>query len=63
MEDMNNRSKEELIAEIRRLKIENAKLRGNINAYVAALSNIRDLANKYAPEVTDILSQRNCKLW
>ena len=63
MEIWKNSSREDLIAEIERLEIENANLRGNINAYIAALSSIRDLANKYAPEVTDIVSQRNCNLW
>ena len=63
MEDMNNSSREDLIAEIERLEIENANLRCNINVYISALNNIRDLANKYAPEVTDIVSNCSCNMW
>ena len=63
MEDMNNSSREELMVEIERLEIENANLRCNINTYIAALSSIRDLAKKYAPEATDVIPNFNCNRW
>jgi len=62
MEEYNNISKEELISEIERLRIENTNLRNHISLYISVLSSIRDVTKKYAPEISKCMSNHNSSI-
>lgn len=62
MEEYNNISKEELISEIERLRIENTNLRNYIRLYISVLSSIRDITKKYAPEISEWMSNHNSSI-
>lgn len=57
-----NSSREDLIAEIERLRKENLTLKYSINIYKSVLASIRDTAKKYVPEVSDMIAYRNTNI-
>ena len=62
-DSMEEKSKEELLAEIERLQTENYTLQCSIRLYQSVLASIRDTAKKYAPEVSDILRNHNSSIY